>query len=66
MQMNQHTVFFSHSSVDRKALAELKSLFDNKAAGFVNWFLSSDGQSIKLGTNWVVGISDALGPVNTN
>ena len=58
--MEKPTVFLSHSSLDKAALATLKTLLDNRAAGSLNFFLSSDGESIRFGRNWVVRISDAL------
>jgi len=53
-------VFLSHSSLDKAPLAALKKILDDRAAGSLNFFLSSDGESIKFGRNWVVGVSDAL------
>jgi hypothetical protein len=53
-------VFLSHSSLDKEPLAVLKEILDKRAAGFLNFFLSSDGESIKFGRNWVVSVSDAL------
>lgn len=53
-------VFLSHSSQDKSQLASLKALLDEKAAGAIEFFLSSDGESIRLGHNWVARISDAL------
>ena len=54
-------VFFSHSSRDKRELALLKQLFLEKTGGTVEVFLSSDGQSIPLGRNWVHRIEEALG-----
>jgi len=54
-------VFFSHSSRDKSELALLKQLFVEKTGGAVEVFLSSDGQSIPLGRNWVHRIEEALG-----
>ena len=53
-------VFLSHSSRNKKELAALKDLLDKRAAGSIDFFLSSDGQSITFGHNWIVSISDAL------
>src|SRR5947209_11075028 len=58
--MEKPIVFLSHSSKDKADLARLKELLNKRSAGSIDFFLSSDGQSIRLGTNWVVGISDAL------
>jgi hypothetical protein len=58
--MEKPIVFLSHSSLDKAPLAALKKILDERAAGGLNFFLSSDGESIRFGRNWVVGISDAL------
>lgn len=59
--MPKPTIFFSHSSRDQKELARLKDLFVEKTGGSIEVFLSSDGQSIPLGRNWVHKIEEALG-----
>ncbi len=53
-------MFFSHASRDEKPLRQLKDLFLAKVGGTVEVFLSSDGQSIPLGRNWVHRIQQAL------
>ena len=58
--MEKPIVFLSHSSRDKQPLAALKKILDARAAGSLNFFLSSDGESIRLGRNWVVSVSDAL------
>ena len=58
--MNKPTIFFSHSSQDKKQLIQLKELFVNKTADCIQVFLSSDGESIPLGRNWVHQIEEAL------
>jgi hypothetical protein len=58
--MEKPIVFLSHSSLDKPQLVALKTLLDERAAGALELFLSSDGQSIRLGANWVARISDAL------
>ena len=58
--MEKPIVFLSHSTKNKAELAELKSVLDKRAAGSLEFFLSSDGQSIRFGRNWVVRISDAL------
>jgi hypothetical protein len=58
--MEKPIVFLSHSARNRIELAELKTVLDKRAAGSLEFFLSSDGQSIRFGRNWVVSISDAL------
>lgn len=54
------TVFFSHATADKAQLIRLKDLFVQKTGGAIDVFLSSDGQSIPLGVNWVHSLQDAL------
>lgn len=54
------TIFFSHSSLDKCSLNRLKDAFIAKTGGAIDVFLSSDGESIPLGRNWVHRIQDAL------
>ncbi|HYH81604.1 MAG TPA: TIR domain-containing protein [Longimicrobium sp.] len=58
--MSKGTVFFSHSSKDGVVLQRLKTAVLAKTGGAVDIFLSSDGQSIRLGHNWVSEIEQAL------
>jgi hypothetical protein len=58
--MDKPIVFLSHSSKDRIPLIALKGLLDKRAAGSLEFFLSSDGESIRFGRNWVARVSDAL------
>lgn len=58
--MNKPTIFFSHSSSDKDVLLKLKDLFVDKTGGALDIFLSSDGQSIPLGRNWVHRVQEAL------
>lgn len=58
--MEKPIVFLSHSSKNKRELIALKQLLDRKAVGFIDFFLSSDGQSIPLGTNWVQRLNEAL------
>src|SRR5688572_10690136 len=53
-------VFLSHAAKDSGPLRPLKDLLHERAAGSVEFFLSTDGESLPLGQNWVVEISDAL------
>jgi hypothetical protein len=53
-------VFFSHSSQDKDVLSKLKDIFCEKTGGTIEVFLSSDGQSIPLGRNWVHRVQEAL------
>jgi hypothetical protein len=58
--MDKPVVFFSHSSRDKTPLAALKERFVDLTGGTINVFLSSDGQSIRLGSNWVASVEQAL------
>ena len=59
--MNKPTIFFSHSTRDEKPLRALKDSLNDKVGGTIDIFLSSDGQSIPFGKNWVHKIEEALG-----
>lgn len=54
------TIFFSHSSKDKKSLIVLKELIEEKTGGTINIFMSSDGQSIPFGSNWMYKIEEGL------
>ncbi len=58
--MDKPTIFFSHSSSDKDVMLKLKELFCEKTGGTIEVFLSSDGQSIPLGKNWVYRVQEAL------
>jgi hypothetical protein len=58
--MDKGTVFLSHSSKDKRPLAEFKAALDVKTHGTLKFFLSSDGQSIPFGRNWVSSVETAL------
>ncbi|MBI5818724.1 MAG: toll/interleukin-1 receptor domain-containing protein [Verrucomicrobia bacterium] len=58
--MEKPVVFLSHASADKRQLLKLKALLERKAAGFLRFFLSSDGESIPLGTSWHERIVKAL------
>jgi hypothetical protein len=58
--MDKPIVFLSHASSDQKLLKRLKESLAKKTGGAVTLFLSSDGQSIPLGRNWVHEIQQAL------
>jgi hypothetical protein len=53
-------VFLSHSSKDGSSLAKLKDLLVSYTGSSIAFFLSSDGESIPLGRNWVHEIQQAL------
>ncbi|MGV8907278.1 MAG: toll/interleukin-1 receptor domain-containing protein [Acetobacterium sp.] len=58
--MEKPTIFFSHSSKDRDAILEIKNKLDKITSGVLNVFMSSDGQSIPLGHNWLHKIEEGL------
>lgn len=58
--MSKPKIFFSHSSKDKEILSRLKDLFVEKTGGTIEVFLSSDGQSIPFGKNWVHRVQEAL------
>lgn len=60
LDMSTPSIFFSHSSQDQKSLVQIKDLFMEKTGGAIEVFLSSDGQSIPLGRNWVHRVEEAL------
>lgn len=58
--MSKPTVFFSHSSKDKDLIIKLKDKLMSFTGGTLNIFLSSDGQSIPFGTNWIHKIEEGL------
>ena len=54
------TVFLSHSSTNRRELLALKRLLDERAGGMIEFFLSSDDDSIGHGTIWPAEVRAAL------
>lgn len=58
--MSTKIVFFSHSSRDKIALSHLKEILRPKCKGDFSIFLSSDGESIRNGSNWVAEVENAL------
>jgi hypothetical protein len=58
--VSKPTIFFSHSSLDKAQLSRLKDVFCVKTGGAIEVFLSSDGQSIPLGRNWVYRVQEGL------
>src|ERR1022692_3483108 len=54
------TVFLSHCSSNRRELLALKRLLDGRAGGLIEFFLSSDDDSITHGTIWPAEVRAAL------
>ena len=63
--MDKPIIFFSHSSRDKQPLTKLKELLLTKCSNSLEIFLSSDGQSIPFGKNWVHQIEKALNVSST-
>ncbi len=58
--MDKPTIFFSHSSNDRDMIFPIKEKIDDITGKSLNIFMSSDGQSIPFGNNWVHKIEEGL------
>lgn len=58
--MKKPIIFISHSSKDERMVRKLKELLTKKVGNTIDIFVSSDGQSIPLGRNWVYEIEQAL------
>ncbi|MDG9311049.1 toll/interleukin-1 receptor domain-containing protein, partial [Streptococcus pneumoniae] len=58
--MNKPTVFFSHSSLDKEIAKSLKDKLIEYTGGTVQIFVSSDGESIPFGKNWLSTIERGL------
>ena len=58
--MEKPTIFFSHSSKDKDLVMSIKSKIDKETSGVLDIFMSSDGQSIPFGTNWIHKIEEGL------
>lgn len=54
------TVFLSHCSSNRRQLLALKRFLDGRAGGLIEFFLSSDDDSIAHGTIWPAEVRAAL------
>lgn len=58
--MDKPTIFFSHSSKDSELILPFKKKIQEITGNMVNIFMSSDGQSIPFGRNWVSEIEEGL------
>lgn len=58
--MDKPTIFFSHSSKDRDLILPIKNKLTDITSGTMDIFMSSDGQSIPFGRNWVSKIEEGL------
>ncbi|OQB13757.1 MAG: hypothetical protein BWY15_01606 [Firmicutes bacterium ADurb.Bin193] len=57
---NKPTIFFSHSSKDKDVLLKFRNRLADITNGTLDIFMSSDGESIPFGTNWVHKIEQGL------
>lgn len=58
--MSKPTLFFSHSSKDKDLILIIKDKLRKYTGGTIDIFMSSDGQSIPFGTNWIHKIEEGL------
>lgn len=58
--MYKPTIFFSHSSLDSSTILPIKNRITSITANVLDIFMSSDGQSIPFGHNWVHKIEEGL------
>ncbi len=57
---DKNVVFFSHTSKDRDLVLAIKDIIDQATENQLSIFMSSDGQSIPFGTNWVHKVEEGL------
>lgn len=60
MSSRKPIVFLSHSAKDGQTLSHFKKALERATGGTITFFLSSDGQSIKVGYNWVASLQESL------
>lgn len=58
--MLKPTVFLSHSSTDKAYIKKVKEILSTRTSKTVDFFQSSDGESIPFGNNWVHKIEENL------
>lgn len=58
--MGKPIIFFSHSSKDKELVMAIKRKMEKATNGVLNFFVSSDGQSVPFGSNWVHKIEEKL------
>lgn len=58
--MDKPVLFFSHSSKDRDIILPLKDKLGIVTSRTVDIFMSSDGQSIPFGSNWIHKVEEGL------
>ena len=58
--MDKPTIFFSHSSKDKDLILPIKNKIESITSNVIDIFMSSDGESIPFGHNWVHKIEEGL------
>lgn len=58
--MEKNTVFFSHTSKDKEVVLFIQRRINEITGNSINIFMSSDGQSIPFGSNWVHKVEEGL------
>ncbi|MBI5494671.1 MAG: toll/interleukin-1 receptor domain-containing protein [Deltaproteobacteria bacterium] len=58
--MIKPTIFISHSPLDAAFVGRLKTMISDRTGCVLDIFVSSDGQSIPFGRNWVLRLEEAL------
>lgn len=58
--MNKNTLFFSHSSKDKNLILPIKDKIKDITGNVFDIFMSSDGQSIPFGRNWLHKVETGL------
>ena len=58
--MSKPTIFFSHSSKDKTSILPIKDKISKITGKTIEIFMSSDGESIPFGRNWVHKVEEGL------
>ena len=58
--MDKPTVFFSHSSKDKDLILPIRNTLVDETGKCIEVFMSSDGESIPFGRNWIHRIEAGL------
>ncbi len=58
--MSKPTLFFSHSTKDKDLVLSIRDKLTKYTGGVLDIFMSSDGQSIPFGTNWIHKVEEGL------
>ena len=58
--MSKSVVFFSHTSKDKDVVLYIQNRIKGITGNAIDIFMSSDGQSIPFGTNWVHKVEEGL------